>query len=150
MPPLVLFIISMIKTISIFRAVFNNLYPITKRYIFGKIMTSSRCVVQDCSNVAGPGISIHTCPSNRQDKMGEFCTNTPCKFCSREKLCSMLRTLRAWIFSSIPTCFWLYKKIKERKLSSYLENCIKGFLGKRKAPGKTRFGMFHLQIQCEI
>ena len=32
-------------------------------------MTSSRCVVQDCSNVAGPGISIHTCPSNRKDRI---------------------------------------------------------------------------------
>lgn len=32
-------------------------------------MPSSRCVVQDCSNVAGPGVSIHVCPSNRKDRI---------------------------------------------------------------------------------
>ena len=32
-------------------------------------MPSSRCVVRDCSNVAGPGMSIHACPSNRKDRI---------------------------------------------------------------------------------
>jgi hypothetical protein len=32
-------------------------------------MPSSRCVVQDCSNVARPGISIHASPSNRKDRI---------------------------------------------------------------------------------
>ena len=34
-----------------------------------KKMPSSRCVVQDCSNTALPGISIHACPSNKKDIM---------------------------------------------------------------------------------
>ena len=34
-----------------------------------KIMPSPRCVVQGCSNIAVPGISIHTSPTDRKERL---------------------------------------------------------------------------------
>ena len=36
---------------------------------YKKNMPSSRCVVQGCSNVAGPGISIHTSPTDKKERL---------------------------------------------------------------------------------
>ena len=32
-------------------------------------MPASRCVVQDCNNIAGPGISIHKSPTDRKNRI---------------------------------------------------------------------------------
>lgn len=32
-------------------------------------MPASRCVVQDCNNIAGPGISVHKSPADRKTRL---------------------------------------------------------------------------------